>query len=363
MAWLIKFPFTNLHEINLDWIIEEVKKCYSPDNPPDNVVLSVNGATGNVTLYPDAAINFPAVNDTSWQLSREANETLTGIKINKTAPLQRINGANRYAIYDQGNPPPYPVTSVNGATGNVLIQVAFDDLSASEISFITAAPGHSWALNRATVDGDISIKFDTTNDTPKAYLEYLSEDETITESIQLLTTNDIPSSAGVVSVNGESGVVVLTADEIHRTGSNNETVEHAINGLVTDTQNISTKIGTTTLPTAAQTLTGAIAEHETDITNLNNGKASGVTLSVVGGSSKTVTLSNNFRGTFLIGSAYTSNSGIVNIYCSGAGEANYNILAGATGVTFTASNNTIEIAPTNGINATLIIHTGTATIS
>ena len=267
---LIKFPWTNLHEINLDWIIEEVKKCYSPDNPPTNVVLSVNGQTGEVILYPDATVNFPDVSETSWTIGRTTNGTPVGIKFNKTLPLQRVNGNSLFNIYDAGNPPPYPVTSVNGQTGNVVIQVAFTNLSTSSISFITASPDHSWSLDRETVDGAISIKLDTTNDTPSAYLEYVSADETVTETVKLLTLDDIPSSSGVVSVNGNTGVVVLHADDISRTSDNNETVEHCLSSLTTDTQHISSKIGNTSMGTTATTVTGAVAEHEQDISGINS---------------------------------------------------------------------------------------------
>ena len=267
---LIKMPWTNLHEINLDWIIEELKKCYSPDNPPSNVVLSVNGQTGEVVLYPDATVNFPDVSETSWTIGRTTNGTPVGIKFNKTLPMQRVNGNSLFTVYDSGNPPPYPVTSVNGQTGNVVIQVAFTNLSASSISFITASPDHSWSLDRETVDGAISIKLDTTNDTPTAYLEYVSADETVNETVKLLTLDDIPSSSGVVSVNGDTGVVVLHADDISRTSDNNETVEHCLSSLTTDTQNISSKIGNTSMGTTATTVTGAVAEHEQDISGINS---------------------------------------------------------------------------------------------
>ena len=50
-----QFPYTNLHELNLDWLIEKVKEAYSPDNPPENIVLSVNGQTGDVVLYEGAS--------------------------------------------------------------------------------------------------------------------------------------------------------------------------------------------------------------------------------------------------------------------------------------------------------------------
>lgn len=267
---LIKYPYTNLHEINLDWLIEEVKKCYSPENPPDMAVLSVNGMTGDVTLYTDPAAVLPEIEGTTWSLGRTAAGTLVGIKFNKTLPLQRMNGNSLFNIYDEGNPPPYPVTSVNGRTGSVSVQEAFFSLTGDTITFITDSPDHSWSLDRATVDGSISLRLDTTNDTPAAYLEYVSDDETITRTIKLLTPDDIPSSAGVVSVNGEAGVVTLTGDDIAQEEGSAVTVASAINTLDDDVENITDKIGNTAMGTQATTITGAVKEHNTAITNINN---------------------------------------------------------------------------------------------
>ena len=39
---LLKLPYTNLHELNLDWIIEQLNQ--------EGAVLSVNGKHGTVTL-------------------------------------------------------------------------------------------------------------------------------------------------------------------------------------------------------------------------------------------------------------------------------------------------------------------------
>ena len=47
MAMFENFPYTNLHELNLDWIIQRIKEM------EDRSVLSVNGETGNVILYQD----------------------------------------------------------------------------------------------------------------------------------------------------------------------------------------------------------------------------------------------------------------------------------------------------------------------
>lgn len=267
---LIKYPYTNLHEINLDWIIEELKKCFSPDNPPTMAVISVNGMTGAVTLYTDPAVNFPEVEENSWTIGRTAGGVPVGIKFNKTLPLQRMNGTSLFNIYDAGNPPPYPVTSVNGLTGDITIQVAFNSLTGDTISFISPSPAHSWSLDRETIDGAISLKLDTTNDTPSAYLEYVSSDETITRSIKLLTPDDIPSSSGVVSVNGEAGVVSLTGDNIPKEDNSSVSVASAINGLEDDTENLNSKIGNTAMGTTATSVTGAIKEHSTAISTANS---------------------------------------------------------------------------------------------
>ena len=265
---MIKFPYTNLHELNLDWLIEKVKECYSPDNPPDDVVLSVNGDVGDVILYKEADVQLPDIEDTSWNFFRLADGSAVGIKFNKGLPLERVYGSSRFAIYDAGNPPPYPVTSVNGQTGAITIQIAFGSLTGDTVSFLTSSPAHSWSLDRETLDGSASIRLDTTNDEISAYIEYVSSDDTVHSSVKLLTPADIPSSSGVLSVNGAAGVVVITAEDIHRTGSNTETVEHCLSSLTTDTQNLANKIGSvgsTSLQAQVNTINGTLADIQTDI--------------------------------------------------------------------------------------------------
>lgn len=285
---LIKYPYTNLHEINLDWLIEEVKKCYSPENPPDMAVLSVNGMTGDVTLYTDPAAVFPAIEGNTWSLGRTAAGSLVGIKFNKNLPLQRMNGTSLFNIYDAGNPPPYPVTSVNGRTGAVQVQEAFFSLTGDTITFITDSPDHSWSLDRATLDGSISLRLDTTNNTPSAYLEYVSNDDTITRTIKLLTPDDIPSSAGVVSVNGMAGVVTVTAEDIQRAGSDTENVNHALDALEADTQALHDNIGTvgsTSLQTQVNTINTKIGNVgntplQTQINTINSQLATNKTATI-----------------------------------------------------------------------------------
>ena len=117
------FPYTNFHDLNLDWIIQKVKEAYGPDNPPPNIVISVNGETGEVILYKDAIVKLPDVEESTWNIWRNANEENTGIQFRAGQPMQRIQQQYRYDVYDAGNPPPYPVRSVNGQTGAVTINI------------------------------------------------------------------------------------------------------------------------------------------------------------------------------------------------------------------------------------------------
>ena len=61
MALFENFPYTNLHELNLDWIINELNRI------KESAVLSVNGQTGDVILYENATVQFPNVpEDVDW---------------------------------------------------------------------------------------------------------------------------------------------------------------------------------------------------------------------------------------------------------------------------------------------------------
>ena len=321
------FPYTNFHEINLDWIINKLKEKYGPDNPPDNMVLSVNGMTGDVVLYEGAIIRFPDTDDSSWNMHRLANgvssgieftadgatrisgtdriqiydaenppeypvlsvngqtgavvlyqsnivrlpdtgettwnfyrlvdEKQAGIQFSKTGPAQRIDGTNRYNMYDEGNPPPYPVTSVNGLTGavtidvpvqsvngqtgNVTIQIPvtsvngktgavntpFNNLSADVLTLESEASGESWGMERPTPDGSLGFTVEYNNGHTEAYIYYDGPGST-TETLKLLTSADIPSSAGVVSINNMTGAVTITGNDIYTTLNSGQTITGAI---------------------------------------------------------------------------------------------------------------------------------------
>ena len=226
-----QFPYTNFHDLNLDWIIEKVKAAYSPDNPPDFAVLSVNGETGAVVLYKDAQVHFPDVEEGTWNIFRKADNQETGIQFIKNQPAQRIAGVNRYNMYDAGNPPPYPVTSVDGHTGTVH---TWADSGNADLTLPQEADGDIWALRREGPSGYLGIQFELDeSDDPCGYF-ILKADGSALQKIKILTPADIPSSAGVVSINGEAGVVVLTGADLDVSSTDTRSISEALDDIIDD---------------------------------------------------------------------------------------------------------------------------------
>lgn len=337
------FPYTNFHDLNLDWIIQKVKEAYSPDNPPEAVVLSVNGETGDVILYRDAVITLPDVQESQWNIHRLANGQSSGIQFIQGDKAQRIDGTHRYDMYDAGNPPPYPVRSVNGLTGAVTVVktvngdngdvtlyptaiIEFPDVQENyfqmkrtaagtdigiefdkngpakrlndtdeyeiydegnpppypvtsvgtltgavaildtsivtdqgtqklKIAFpVTSVDGQTgtvetwgysddqdiklpieaeadiWSISREVPSGELGVRLTVNGltDNPEGYL--VLNDGTNTTALKILTPADIPSSSGVVSVNGANGVVVLYATDIAMSSTDSAT---SINAAIT----------------------------------------------------------------------------------------------------------------------------------
>ena len=73
MSLYENFPYTNLHNLNLDWIINTLNEL------KESQVLSVNGMTGDVILYQNAIMQLPTVEDDHWSIIRMADGTQRGI--------------------------------------------------------------------------------------------------------------------------------------------------------------------------------------------------------------------------------------------------------------------------------------------
>lgn len=300
MALFENFPYTNMHELNLDWLINEIKKIestqvlsvngqtgevilyqdaqmllpsvtddhwsigrisdgtyrgimfgndnkayivhgnmmsqiYGVNNPPPYPVTSVNGETGDVILYSSASVQLPSLNDAqlrNWNLWRDLNGIMRGIQFDDTGKAYLIAGSNRYDFYTSNNPPQYPVTSVNGQTGPVVLNIpdAFvDNPAAGELTIAEDIPDSSvWALLRETENGYVGIAVNN-GVNPAAYLQIGTGANA--QRIQLLTSADIPASAGVVSINGLTGVVTINGSQIAVSGNDGRSIAAVLSAL------------------------------------------------------------------------------------------------------------------------------------
>lgn len=71
---MARLPYTNFHDLNLDFVLKVIKKAFTPDNPPPYPVKSVNGMTGNVTVTGDVIPIAPNNPDMVTDVLREKQD-------------------------------------------------------------------------------------------------------------------------------------------------------------------------------------------------------------------------------------------------------------------------------------------------
>lgn len=286
------FPYSNFHELNLDWIVQKIKEAYSPDNPPENIVLSINGQTGHVELFTDNFIRLPDVTENAWNIYRVADDEAKGIQFDGDGAY-RIYRDQRYKIYDEDNEPDYPVTSVNGQTGDVQITIPsalvrsvngktgavvtpFTNPNGDILSLDTNSPGNRWGFSRQTSAGNASIYVDTSGNTVRAYISLSPAGGGSAQTFPLLTSADIPSSAGVVSINTRTGVVTLYGSDIYTTENGNTTIAQDIASLQSGLNSEVTE-RTNSIQDLSQRLNAEIADRQTEDTGIENRLDSAIT--------------------------------------------------------------------------------------
>ena len=192
MALFENFPYTNLHELNLDWLISEMQRIQSQS------VLSVNGMTGDVILYENATVQFPNVPEDHWSMIRMANGTNRGIMFGNDNIAYIVHGGLMNEIYAQNNQPPYPVTSVNGQTGDIVL-FAENTVRLPDLDDIAL---HNWNIFRKLNNDYMGIEF---NDDGTASLIFN------TSRYNIYSVNN-PPPYPVTSVNGQTGDINLFTD-------------------------------------------------------------------------------------------------------------------------------------------------------
>lgn len=189
MSMFENFPYTNLHQLNLDWIIQEIKNMESTS------VLSVNGETGYVILYQNATMELPEVDQEQWQIIRTVDGVSAGMLFDKDGTAYIVRDLNFDQIYTHDNPPPYPVTSVNGLTGDIVL---YTDQYV-RLPNLTDVQMTNWNFYRHLNGVTLGIQFE---DDGKAFIMHGSN------RYQIYDSNN-PPTYPVSSVNGQTGAVTL----------------------------------------------------------------------------------------------------------------------------------------------------------
>lgn len=145
---MINFPYPDMQQLNLDWIIGRLKAImkfipgggavgqilrrtstgaeWSDEQAATAPVSSVNGQTGAVVLDAD---DVGALPNTYTAPVSSVNGQTGAVSLGKSdVGLGNVDNVQQYSA---SNPPPYPVTSVNGQTGSV-------SLNASSVGAIAA---------------------------------------------------------------------------------------------------------------------------------------------------------------------------------------------------------------------------------
>ena len=193
MSMYENFPYSNLHELNLNWLIEQLNMVKS------SAVISVNGQTGDVILYQEPDIVLPQVDQDHWSIVRLADGTTRGIMFGNDDKLYVVHGNLMAEVYSQNNPPAYPVTSVNGLTGDVTLYPERN----INLPEVTSDQYQSWHIARTLNGISCGIRFDEDG---SAYI--INQGNRY--QIYMATLNE--PNYPVESVNGQTGTVVLFVD-------------------------------------------------------------------------------------------------------------------------------------------------------
>lgn len=197
------FPYSNFHDINLDWIVGKLKKAVftingqSPDDEGNVILPAVAGVSSVNGVGPDSL----------------GNVTLTASDVNAlpdsySAPVQSVQGKTGNVILSASDvnamPVGYvpPVQSVNGQTGAVVLTAA--DVSALPDTYSAPVDSVNGYVGAVVLDAsDVNALPDTT--VIPTLTSQLTNDSGFITSQQ---------AGAVLSVNGQVGAVVLDANDV-----------------------------------------------------------------------------------------------------------------------------------------------------
>ena len=206
-----QFPWTNLHELNLDWFLSKFKQFTNnylettatveliPTTEDPEVTVTGGTLDDDTDIVDPFTFNFKLPINTSGGAVDSVNGQTGTVVLDKT-DIGLGNVAN-VAQYSASNPPPYPVTSVNGDTGAVVLDKT--------------------DIGLGNVDNVQQYSVDNPPPYPVTSVNGMTGNVTVTAPVTSVNgmTGDVIVSGGggsgdVLSVNGKNGVVVLDKTDI-----------------------------------------------------------------------------------------------------------------------------------------------------
>lgn len=213
-----KYPWTNLHELNLDWILSQIRQLTkqiakftgltaSAHSVPygSDPTVDVTGGTGNDPYNLDFGIPESASSAVNTVNGQSGDVVLTASDIG----LGNVDNVQQYSAT---NPPPYPVTSVNGQTGAVTVTAPVTSVNGMTGDVIVSGGGGSGDV--LSVNGKNGVVVLDKTDIGLGNVDNVQQYSATNPPPYPVTsvngqTGDVTISGAVDSVNGQTGTVVL----------------------------------------------------------------------------------------------------------------------------------------------------------
>ena len=272
------YPWTNLHELNLNWILSQIRQLTKQVSKFVNLTASahsipygedptvdVTGGTGNDPYNLDFGIPESASSAVNTVNGQSGDVVITASDIG----LGNVDNVQQYSAT---NPPPYPVTSVNGMTGSVTVTAPVTSVNGMTGDVIVSGGGGGGDV--LSVNGQTGVVVLDNDDIGLGNVDNVQQYSATNPPPYPVTsvngqTGDVTVAGAVDSVNGQTGVVVLgekqTASLTHpSTVTLNNAYYVKIGNLVSYTFEFvtSTAIYTNLLMGMENAQTGEIVGHE-----------------------------------------------------------------------------------------------------
>lgn len=249
MGLFENFPYTNLQQLNLNWIIKKLKEV------ENGTVLSVNGMTGNVILYEGQSVQLPGLeNVQTWAIWRNMNNRASGIQLTETG-VEWVDGSNRVRLLTSADiPSDAGVISLNGETGVVVITGEDVNVSTTDTRTLSAAISALIATDNSQAADIISLT-DRINTAEENISTQEQDIISMGEDIESLNTNVGNLSTSVNDLSGDVSDVETDVQQLSQTVSTLQTNDGIkttqINNLTLDMADVQTDVNGLTIEMAA----------------------------------------------------------------------------------------------------------------